>query len=77
MFAFAFATLSIVSCKEADNEKLTPESVSEDATVSSDEMHMASFACPMDCEEGKTYEAAGKCPVCEMDLVENTDAHSH
>ncbi|MGL5891041.1 MAG: heavy metal-binding domain-containing protein [Bacteroidia bacterium] len=26
------------------------------------------YACPMDCENGKTYEKAGKCPVCEMDL---------
>jgi len=22
----------------------------------------------MDCENGKTYADAGKCPVCEMDL---------
>ena len=28
------------------------------------------YACPMDCEEGKTYEAPGQCPVCKMDLVE-------
>lgn len=26
------------------------------------------YACPMDCENGKTYETVGKCPVCEMDL---------
>lgn len=24
--------------------------------------------CPMDCEDGKTYEEAGSCPVCGMDL---------
>lgn len=35
----------------------------------------ASYACPMDCEKGKTYEVAGKCPVCEMDLVAMEDAH--
>lgn len=28
------------------------------------------YQCPMDCEEGKTYEKPGKCPVCEMDLEE-------
>lgn len=26
------------------------------------------FACPMDCEKGKSYEQAGKCPVCGMAL---------
>lgn len=27
------------------------------------------YHCPMDCEDGKTYDEAGICPVCEMDLV--------
>ncbi|MEE4260333.1 MAG: HAD-IC family P-type ATPase, partial [Bacteroidales bacterium] len=27
------------------------------------------FACPMKCEGDKTYEAPGKCPVCQMKLV--------
>lgn len=26
------------------------------------------FACPMKCEAGKTYEAAGNCPACGMEL---------
>lgn len=26
------------------------------------------YACPMDCENGKTYDADGTCPVCKMDL---------
>ena len=30
----------------------------------------AHYQCPMDCEDGKTYEEAGKCPVCEMDMEE-------
>ncbi|MFN8711272.1 MAG: heavy metal-binding domain-containing protein [Bacteroidota bacterium] len=30
------------------------------------------YACPMDCENGKTYEKAGQCPVCEMDLEKVT-----
>ena len=59
MFVFAMATLSFVSCKDEAKE----------------EMQMASYACPMDCEKGKTYDAAGKCPVCEMDLVALEDAH--
>ena len=62
MFVFAMATLSFVSCKEE---------------VSNEEKHMASYVCPMDCEKGKTYDAAGKCPVCKMDLVENHEGHDH
>lgn len=27
-----------------------------------------SYQCPMDCEEGKTYDKPGSCPVCSMDL---------
>ncbi|MBL4754524.1 MAG: hypothetical protein JKY52_13135 [Flavobacteriales bacterium] len=30
----------------------------------------AHYQCPMDCESGKTYEEAGTCPVCKMDLAE-------
>lgn len=26
------------------------------------------YACPMDCEKGKTYAEKGACPVCKMDL---------
>jgi hypothetical protein len=29
----------------------------------------AAYACPMDCEKGKTYAEVGKCPVCKMDLT--------
>lgn len=28
------------------------------------------FYCPMHCEGEKTYDKAGDCPVCGMDLVE-------
>ena len=33
----------------------------------------AAFACPMKCEGEKTYDKAGSCPKCKMDLkkVEN------
>jgi len=29
---------------------------------------VAEYQCPMDCEKGKTYDKAGSCPVCKMDL---------
>ena len=28
----------------------------------------AVYQCPMDCENGKTYDKPGQCPVCGMDL---------
>lgn len=28
------------------------------------------YACSMDCEQGKTYEQPGDCPVCQMKLVQ-------
>ena len=36
------------------------------------------YACPMDCEKGKTYPQPGTCPVCKMDLeaVADTSATS-
>jgi Heavy metal binding domain len=38
----------------------------------------AEYACPMECEKGKTYDAAGKCPVCKTDLVEHDHSgHEH
>jgi protein SCO1 len=26
------------------------------------------YQCPMKCEGEKTYDSAGKCPVCKMDM---------
>ncbi len=31
------------------------------------------YYCPMQCEGDKTYDAAGDCPVCGMDLVKEVD----
>lgn len=76
LFAFVIATMFFVSCKDEAKEA-TPTETTVEATKDQPaaEMHMASFACPMDCENGKTYNTAGKCPVCEMDLVENMEGH--
>ena len=63
------ATLSFVSCKDEAKEETTVEASKE---ASNEEMHTASYVCPMDCEKGKTYSEPGQCPVCEMDLQELT-----
>ena len=42
--------------------------------------HVATlYQCPMDCENGKTYEKEGSCPVCKMDIksVKDDSAHKH
>ena len=69
MFAFAVATLSMTACKSDAKTETTTETTTEMTTTKE-----VAYACPMDCEKGKTYTEPGKCPVCEMDLVASTDA---
>jgi len=52
-------SMIVFSCK--NNDKQT----SETETIEGQHDH---YKCPMDCENGKTYEEEGKCPVCKMDL---------
>ena len=68
---FAFVSLTFVSCKDNATETSEPA-----AKTAGEETAMSGFVCPMDCENGKTYEVAGKCPVCKMDLAAlEADAH--
>jgi hypothetical protein len=57
------------------------------ATETNQAVEVATYQCPMDCEEGKTYDKTGICPVCEMELKvveassvgseETTEEHGH
>ncbi len=49
--------IAFTSCGESTNSNQT-------------ETAQATYACPMDCEKGKTYSEEGSCPVCGMDLKE-------
>ena len=68
------AAFAFTSCKKDKADELRPEveaidTVKEEAKevlASNDILHQ----CPMDCEKGKSYTEPGKCPVCEMALVE-------
>jgi hypothetical protein len=78
LIAFAVATFSMTSCKSEPKTETTTETPME---ATSEEI---AYACPMDCEKGKTYTEMGKCPVCEMDLVasntpaaESHEGHDH
>lgn len=66
----AVALLSLtISCKDNKGEQ-------------KDEMHNemsdnhTKYACPMKCEGDKTYDEAGSCPKCGMDL-EAVETHNH
>ena len=63
LVAFFSFTVLFTACKETKKEDVKTESNDS----SSEEMV---YQCPMDCEDGKTYEAKGPCPVCKMDLKE-------
>lgn len=58
------------SCKgEKKEEHVEETEVHESQAADKADIAMNNaYQCPMDCEEGKTYEAEGKCPVCEMAL---------
>lgn len=66
---FSF-TMVLTSCKgEKKEEKTVETEVHEsDAANDADIAMNYVYQCPMDCEDGKTYDAEGVCPKCEMDL---------
>lgn len=73
VFAMIFAIgFTVTSCKD---EKKKEEKKEITTSV---------YQCPMDCENGKSYTQAGKCPECKMPLKEkkvsmekNHDGHAH
>lgn len=69
---FSMAIL-FTSCKETKKEEVKTES-HESHSHDADEASavVTSFQCPMDCEKGKKYAEAGSCPVCKMDLKEQS-----
>lgn len=50
---FSFTTVN------AQSEKAKTDSIATDTVV---------YQCPMKCEGDKTYDKAGKCPKCNMNL---------
>ena len=75
VMAFIIATGAVfTSCKSDQKEEqgVEKEMVKENDAAVKEEMNQKLIAglyqCPMDCENGKTYEKPGQCPVCKMDL---------
>lgn len=76
---FSFAVL-VTACKETKKEEVKEEVQMESHEGNdheSDAMAAKTYQCPMDCEKGKTYDAAGSCPVCKMDLKEKSVEMEH
>ncbi len=68
---FAAALFFVTACggnaktdEHAGHDHDTPA-----ATESGEAKAAEVYYCPMKCEGEKTYDEAGKCPVCGMDLV--------
>lgn len=62
------------SCKEQKKE--VKEEQVEVKEVVKEEIAMAEYQCPMQCEGDKTYSEMGTCPECKMDLKEVDEAES-
>lgn len=64
------SSILVTSCKNEKKETSKEEVVTE----------KVAYQCPMKCEEEKTYDKMGDCPVCKMKLrekVSETDEHDH
>ena len=79
MVAVFSLSLVTTSCKESkkdsdktemheDHEKHEEHAEEAHEEGADQKMAEAVYACPMDCEDGKTYAEAGTCPECKMDL---------
>lgn len=64
---FIATSVLMVSCGQRSSDKAN-DSATEEAIT-------AMYHCPMHCEGDKTYEVAGACPVCGMDLVTEHEHH--
>jgi Heavy metal binding domain len=71
----ALLMISFLSCSEAPKtqEATVPTQEAAAPTQPTATETKVAYACPMNCEKDKTYDVAGKCPVCKMDLVAQGD----
>ncbi len=60
LFLIISLSLMVVACKS--------EKKQNNGDTKTEQIAEVKYQCPMDCEQGKTYDEAGSCPVCKMDL---------
>jgi len=70
---FLGVAFTATSCKDKEQKQSEESHMHEDS--GEEQAELIAYQCPMDCENGKTYDEEGKCPVCGMDLkkVETED----
>ena len=61
------------SCKDKEQKQSEESHMHEDS--GEEQAALIAYQCPMDCENGKTYDEEGKCPVCGMELKKVEDEH--
>ncbi len=68
-----------VSCKDSKKEAETEVEQTELGVEKADLAMNDVYHCIMDCENGKTYDKEGACPVCKMNLkkVEKGEEGNH
>lgn len=72
---FVVGSATFIGCGNSDNhddahEHTEGEGHHEGMDMSEENMEYAQYQCPMKCEGDKTYEEAGECPKCGMELKE-------
>ena len=81
IFVLMFSVSAVViSCKENKKEQSEESEMIENHGANEADMALnAEYQCQMNCEEGKTYDSPGVCPVCAMELkkVEKEGEHTH
>lgn len=79
----AMMAMTVTSCKcdeKKETEEVKTEHKEHNEEVEHHEIAKAIYQCPMKCEEAKTYDEPGQCPVCKMDLKEveeNVEKQEH
>lgn len=71
------ASTVLVSCKGEKKEQSEETEMQENHAANEADMAMNDiYQCPMDCEEGKTYDKEGNCPICKMALKKVEGEHN-
>jgi len=73
---FVLGSITFIGCGSGGEQHESTEK-HEHHDNHDDHQHAATYQCPMKCEGDKTYEKAGKCPSCGMNLEEVKEEHDH
>ncbi len=68
---------SLSGCGNQSQPDTSETNASETVEQQQGHHHAVVYQCPMKCEGDKTYDKAGKCPACGMDLEEMDHGHDH